>query len=462
MRLARGVGVERAALIDGPAGRSKSRGEGYAGAMATLRFQGCFLGLALAFLAGSVRAQGLPATQIPPSRLVRRPFPQHVTYAPGTILPNHVGQSQLDSDVVALYDAWKQRYLAQAGSEPDGHPRYRVRTGRHPSDPTVSEGMGYGMLLSVYLAGADPEAQTIFDGLYEFVLDHPSEIDPRLMDWHVAANEVPDGNGNDSAFDGDADIAYALLLASRQWGNGGRFNYYAEALHVLGGVRQSTLGPTSFLPLLGDWVSPNGATYNEYTARTSDFMFDHWRAFEAATGDSSWASAYAACRSALDSIETSFSPQTALQPDFIVPLSQSDTTPVPAPPFFLEAETDGDYSYNAVRFPWRVGTEAVLTGDPSAVQRMQRLTTWIEGHTGGNPQLIRAGYALDGGNLSGTNYFTTLFAATFAVAAMSDPNQQAWLNQAYQAVHASDEDYFEDSVTLLCMLVLSGNYWEPY
>ena len=53
---------------------------------------------------------------------------------------------------------------------------------------------------------------------------HPSEIDSRLMDWNV-----PEPEGNDSAFDGDADIAFGLLLADAQWGSAGRVNYKAEA-----------------------------------------------------------------------------------------------------------------------------------------------------------------------------------------------------------------------------------------
>jgi len=37
----------------------------------------------------------------------------------------------------------------------------------------------------------------------------------------------------DSAADGDLDIAYALLLADRQWGSCGTVNYLLEAQRVL-------------------------------------------------------------------------------------------------------------------------------------------------------------------------------------------------------------------------------------
>jgi len=124
------------------------------------------------------------ARRIAPPRLPRppirpkRPFPQHVDYAPGTIKPDHLSQARLDDDVRALYDAWKSRYLVQAGCEPDGHPRYRVRMGRGAQDATVSEGQGYGMVLAAYMAGYDKKARVLFDGLWEFALDQYASIRP--------------------------------------------------------------------------------------------------------------------------------------------------------------------------------------------------------------------------------------------------------------------------------------------
>ena len=47
------------------------------------------------------------------------------------------------------------------------------------------------------------------------------------------------------------------------------------------------------------------------------------------------------------------------------------------------------------------------------------------------------------------------------VAAMNDPAQQEWLNAVYSSVYDNHIDYYEDSVNLLCMLVMSGNFWSP-
>ncbi len=407
-----------------------------------------------AALLALVSLAAAPATAAP-----RRPFPQHTAYAAGSLKPGAWNQAQLDADALAAYQGWKSRYLATAGTEPDGHPRYRVKVGTAASAKTVSEGQGYGMLLAVHFAGADPDAQTIFDGLWEFALDHPSSLDPRLMDWSVEANEVPDANGNDSAFDGDADMGLALVLAASQWGGGGRFDYHAEAARVLAGVLASTIGPASHLPLLGDWVDPAGATYNQWTPRSSDFMPGHFRAFAAATGDPAWLAALAAVQQSVTTLQSEVSPATGLLPDFIVPVSNLDHRPRPAPPNFLEGPHDGDYYYNAGRDPWRLATDGLLSGDATSLAQAGRIAQWARVATGGDALAIQGGYQLDGTPIG--NFFTSFFAAPLGAAAMTDPQGQAFLDGVYGAVRTRVENYYEDSVTALCLLVMSGNFLGP-
>jgi hypothetical protein len=397
-----------------------------------------------------------PLAAAPPSM----PFPHHTNYAAGSILPNHKTRPQLDAEVLAAYNGWKSRYLATAGTEADGHPRYRIKFAAAASSKTVSEGQGYGMLLAVLLAGADPQAQQIFDGLWEFCLDHPSSIDPRLMDWSVPADESLDPEGNDAAFDGDADLAMALLMADRQWGSAGsRFDYRGEALRVLGGLEESVLGPASHYPLLGDWVDPGDSVYNQWTTRSSDFMPGHFRAFYQATGRSAWASTLTTVQFVTDFLQSGSSPATGLLPDFIEPISTLNHTPRPADPDFLEGPNDGRYWYNAGRDPWRIASDALISGDGSSKIQARRMLAWIRTATGGNPLQIRIGYALDGTPID--NGFSSFFAAPLTTAALLDPAAQSFLNAGWDAVATRVEGYYEDSVTLLCLVVMSGNFWDP-
>ncbi len=381
---------------------------------------------------------------------VARPFPQHVKYAEGSLSPNHRTQAQLDADVRDFYRFWKDSYLRDAGLSKDGKAMFRISFGSKEPGVTVSEGQGYGMVIVALMAGCDPQAQEIFDGLHAFALANPSRGEPRLMRWRVPAK-----SGNDSAFDGDADIAAALLLANAQWGKA-RPDYAVAARVRIDGIMAATIGARSRLPLLGDWVEPDGNKYNQSTPRSSDFLPGHFAAFARFTGDQTWVSVATACARVITTMQATGN--TGLVPDFIV---HAETAPTPAPARFLEAKADGAYAYNAGRVPWRLGADALCNQGGASVAQAARISIWARTSTGGDPQLLRAGYRLDGIPLKGSDYFTTFFAAPLGVAAMLDPDGQAWLNALYESVRVTHEDYFEDSVTLQCLLVMSSNFWLP-
>jgi hypothetical protein len=173
----------------------------------------------------------------------------------------------------------------------------------------------------------------------------------------------------------------------------------------------------------------------------------HFRAF-------GWTQVVKATQALVENLQRNHSPNTGLLPDFVV-------NGAPAPPHFLEASSDGDYGYNAGRDPWRLGTDAVLHSDRTSREQARRIAHWARTATDGDPLRLRGGYRLDGTPLPDRDYFTIFFAAPIGVAAMTDPAQQQWLNDIYEVVRARHEDYYEDSVTMLCLLVMSGNAWSP-
>lgn len=385
-----------------------------------------------------------------PGGAVRRPFPQQLGYGATRVSR---AQADLNNDVRAFYNRWKADFVV-----PVGNHQYRIAFGRSGDahQNTVSEGQGYGMIIVATMAGYDPQARAIFDGLWRFVADHPSENDSRLMDWNI---NLPTGNA--SAFDGDADIAYGLLLADAQWGSAGAVNYRAAFNGVIAGVESSTIGPNSRLPELGDWVQPNGPRFNQYTPRSSDFMPGHFRAFARATGRNLWNEVITACSQVIDDIQANFSPNTGLLPDFIQPISIAAKTWRPADPNFLEPPDDDTYNYNAGRVPWRLGADALLNNDGTSATQAAKISAWAKAATNGAPTAFSPGYRLDGTPLHPDWAYSTFFVAPLGVAAMTASNQQAWLDAIYAAVWNKHEDYYEDSINLLCLLVMTGNFWQP-
>ena len=405
----------------------------------------------------AVSPTAAPPTSVPANRAPLRPFPQHTAYTAGTIKPQHP-QAALDAAVLAGFRTWKKAYL-KSGC---GAGRYYVDPGPDVSGGklarsiSISEGHGYGMVITAFMAGADPDARQIFDGLYAFFRDHPSAGSPDLMAWkQLEGCANIDLRNTSSATDGDMDIAYALLLADRQWGSDGAINYKQAALQVIAALKSETLNPNTHTLLLGDWVSPNDAKYRG--TRSSDFMPEHLRAYAAASGDAEWTRVADATYTLIANMQRAASPGSGLLPDFIEDIA---TKPRPADPGFLETDADGRYGYNACRVPWRIATDYLLAGDQRAQTVVRPINTWLRTATGGDPYNVMGGYKLDG--TAAVNYYEPAFAAPFAVGTMVDVENQEWLNAAWKRLTDGTSDgYYSDTLNMQALIVMSGNWWSP-
>ncbi|MFI8324354.1 glycosyl hydrolase family 8 [Streptomyces sp. NPDC085529] len=379
------------------------------------------------------------------------PFGSHLKpYAAGMLKPSGT-QAALDQKVVDYYNRWKSAFVRQNC----GNGWYQVIS-PDADHPYVAEAQGYGMVVTATMAGADPDAKKIFDGLVKWKLDHPSSVNPDLLaaEQDVNCRSV---NGGDGATDGDMDVAYGLLLADKQWGSGGTYNYKALALKHIAAIKKDELNPTTKLLKLGDWSSSGDQYY--YISRTSDWMVDHFRAFRAASGDTTWDAVRTAHQTQIANLQSGYAPGTGLLPDFVV---DTATSPKPAPNQVLEDPNDGQYWWNACRTPWRIADDAVTSGDAKSLAAARKLNTWIKGKTGGDPNKIGIGYKLNGTQISAGS--EAAFFAPFAVAAMTDSGSQAWLDALWNKMLATPVDtssYFSASIQLQVMITVSGNHWVP-
>src|SRR5262249_37987817 len=128
----------------------------------------------------------------------------------------------------AQYARWCKQYLRDAGAVFEGikmlrvaRPEGEVGPNGQPKDgtkeDTVSEGIAYGMLLSVYAGD-----KATFDGLWAYARKNFNSHG--LMKWHLDKDGKPiddpryPGSGSNSATDADEDMAFALLKAFDKWG----------------------------------------------------------------------------------------------------------------------------------------------------------------------------------------------------------------------------------------------------
>jgi endo-1,4-beta-D-glucanase Y len=400
---------------------------------------------------------GVSALAEPPTR----PFPQHTVYAAGSIKPASVPQATLDQETAAFYETWKRKRLIAADSPGQFYVAFDDRDSKAGSDViTVSEAMGYGMLITAFMAGHDPEAKHYFDGLYRFYKRHPSKNNPRLMAWcqiHGGSN-APDGA--DSAADADLDIAYALLLAHRQWGSAGEIDYLNEGKSMIEAIFADDINARAYSVKLGDDIASDDPAFAD--TRSSDLIPDHFRAFQKMTGRAQWGAVVDKSYSIMESLQRNYSPDTGLIPDFV---RHVDGTPAPAKPNYLETKHDGDYYYNACRVPFRVGLDYLLNGDPRSKVLVGKMTRWVRQETRDDPAKIAAGYSLNGKRLyKDEDNGQMCFVAPLAVAAMAGQDNQPWLDALCGLMikpGADDDDYFDGTIKMLCLLVVSGNWWSP-
>ena len=386
-----------------------------------------------------------------------RPFPQHTKYAAGSILPSRITQAQRDDAALAFYRKWKAKYLAP--SRTAGNFFVLVdedEKGKGPRKIAVSEGHGYGMLIVAFMAGAEPQARELFDGLWRYARAHPSKINPRLMAWKQVTGERTLREDEDSATDGDFDIAQALLLADAQWGSAGAVNYRDEARALISAIKKDEINAKAWTPKLGDWADAESPMF--FTTRMSDFMPGHFRSFQHATGDADWSRVIEAGYGMLDGLQTRFAAKTGLLPDFVIAV---DREPHPPAGKHLEGKHDGHFSYNSCRVPLRLGLDFLLHGEPRAKAALMPMNAWLKTATGGKPERIVAGYDLAGKILDRDDR-SMAFTACFGVGAMCDAAHQEWLNALWDHITASDDPddrYYARTLKMLCLIAMSGNWW---
>jgi endo-1,4-beta-D-glucanase Y len=256
---------------------------------------------------------------------------------------------------------------------------YRVRWENAKLDATVSEGIGYGMLLAVSFG-----EQQVFDGLlayYQLALNQGSN-DPNypqpatgLMHWlrygcdahwDTIYSEYPDN----AAADADLDVAMALIMADCRWGGSG---YAAEASRVIGAIRQYMFMDHNGMHVLqpGDssWYDSMGAGCVNY----SYFAPAYYREFAAYDSGNAqfWNDAADDVYSLLAAASNS---STGLVRNW-GSADGGDATPE-CHDAYTRAASYGD---DAARAPWRIATDYIWNGTAAAKSWTDRVTTWVDG-----------------------------------------------------------------------------------
>ncbi len=395
-----------------------------------------------------------PPANTPPAPSPPPPSPPPV--AAETLIYPTATLAERRAALDSFWQDWKRVYLregcggAYVDTAGDGRDTYGDSA---PNTLTVSEAHGYGMLALARMADRDNRSKMLFDEMLAFFRLHPAASGPGLMAWNQTrdCNDAPDGDS--TASDGDLDIALALYLADERWGG-----YAADAAEVRQAILEREITVHNLVKL-GDW-----ATYDVYdvASRSSDFMPYNFTVFAEAGGSDAgrWDEIRSAGYAVWSDISAHYAPNTGLVPDFMVGMPDN---PRPADPGFLEGDYDGYYSWNALRYPYRLAADYRRSRDPRAGESLRSINFWIRTLTGGDPARIASTYRLDGsiptdGQWTGEPGWISMFAAG-AIAGSGDAEaDQAWMDALWAAMVAipvEDGDYFGNTLKLLAMIDLA-------
>jgi len=385
---------------------------------------------------------------------VLKPFPRQAAYHSGVITPNRISLKEMDDSVVSFYDQWKKRYIRKNHCSDDFYV-WSENAGKNRE--CVSEGQGYGMIIVALMAGIDSTAQATFDGLFHYYIEHPSKRNKYLMSW---AQGITCGRYEESsASDGDIDIAYSLLLANDQWSGNGKINYGQEAKNAINGILDQEINRKTLTVIQSNSIEYDSKDY--FDMRTSDFIPSEFRSFYYPTRNAKWLKIMDSCYNLFNLLQKAYSPETGLVPDFIQRINKQYR---PAKRHYLESQYDGTYNYNACRVPWRMATDYITHGEDRAKQFVEPINQWIRETTSNNPDNISAGYTLEGEDLKNRHFEALSFITSFAISAMVDSRNQDWLNKLWDYIiqfKLKDFDYYDNSIKMLGLIILSRHYWIP-
>jgi endo-1,4-beta-D-glucanase Y len=327
------------------------------------------------------------------------------------------------TSTMSAYTAWRTTYVV-AGTDATGKAAGMRVERPENSDDTVSEGIGYGMLAAVYA-----NDRNTFDGLWTYAQAHFDTFTNTLMNWHITSAGATASDGTGSATDGDEDMAWALLMASDQWSS---TTYLTAAQNMINAMYGYSIFPDGSLQNGDHWQDSDNLNPDYFSPA-------YYRVFAKATNNPAWSGMV------IDKNYTHLAAVTGT--DGLVPNSTTLENTI---------SSTASYGYDSCRMPWRIAMDYCFNNEPRAKTYLTAVGAFFNSVAGGAAN-IGDGYSPTGAETS-TNH-NSAFIGPAGVAGMT--GYPTLLDGAFNfAVSnpASNTSYFAQSLKVVTMLMMSGNF----
>jgi hypothetical protein len=326
------------------------------------------------------------------------------------------------------YTRWKDKFVANDGGVVDPDEGNRV----------VSEAIGYGMLITAAMGD-----KATFDKIWGWAHSKIGNPPTRLLGWL--------NDQNNSATDADTDMAYALLMAEKQWPGSG----YAAAGNALAALAlaRDTQGGVLFA----------GEQFK--TAINPSYYSPGF--YQAFTG---WDSVTTTTRGLLNTCSQGFG---GLLPDWCntsgAPVGASATGAAVTAATVCESDGVPCLAYDGARVPWRLGFDVCMGGStgPLLQSFISKLKTDPNVANGARMDLVTAGWNANGPNTGGSPN-AMAFMGPVAVGAWAlGASEAATRDRAFRATldiiqnPEYYEVYYQTTVALMSLLTITGNWPTP-
>lgn len=344
------------------------------------------------------------------------------------------------ADANAAYESWKTNFVTS--SQGCGYRRvifdfYSGGLGKTDKSQTVSEGIGYGMLLAAYRGD-----RSLFDDLWGYYKSKRNSNG--VMNWKIENCGTVGANG---ASDAELDVAMSLIIASEQWQTDA---YLSDAKSLIQIIRTKEFEGNVLKP--GDQFGGASLTNPSY------FSPAYYRVFKTYDGNASFWDAAAA--SGYTTIAGSPGASRGLVPDW------STSAGGYASAAGQYTDQGKSFFFDAIRTPFRSALDYLWHGPTtaaSALTYLNKFNTWAMSAHSNNIANTGSKYDMSGNKTQ--VYHNACFSACFSVAAMAGGSAtQAYLNTGYndlKNVSVGNGEYFNATFKALGLFVMTGNYYLP-
>jgi len=345
------------------------------------------------------------------SGAVNFPYPQESSYSNGAI----VTSSEASAALKAKFESFFGSHYENSSDNTMGRIKWDTQT------QTVSEGIGYGMIMMVYFSDASRSYQAEFDRLWKYYNNFLNQNG--LMNWKI--NGFTGVAERNAATDAEFDVAFALEMAYYQFGDQ---KYLDDAATLIGKIKQKEM-ETSGLHKPGDmWNSKRNPSY------VSPAAFELFKRVD----DTFWT--------------------TALSKNYaLLKANQNQTTGLPSDWCNDNGGPidNNNFGYDASRAPWRWAWGYAWFGHQDAKDLLDKLAAWVSTKEpkdikGGNSMSVSTG---QGGTDNNSTFIGPLLNSMQVSSSYQDKINTYWA----ELIKKNEASYFNKSMQLLTGLLATGN-----